>query len=145
MPDAPLSIPQNSIHGTIGGLHTPDSVTYVQSWLVGVIGETGERVFKHEFMLTYKGEVEMFGVLAEESASDAQIEDTAAWTSERSAAKIVERLQQRGSRLLPEQLADRKNWSVRRELAAIWRDMRKHTKKRRASTTGRIYYPGSTV
>ena len=145
MPDAPLSIPQNSIHGTIGGLHTPDSVVYVQSWGVGRIGETGERVFKHEFMLTYKGETEMFGVISEESASDAQVEDMAAWVSERSIAKIIERLQARGSKLLPEDLANRQNWRVRRELAAIWRDMRRQAKKRRESSTGKIYWPGSTI
>lgn len=140
-----LAIPRGHDSGTINGLWTPDSVQYLQSWLVGKIGETGERVFKHEFRLSYKGETENFGVMAEESASDAQIEDMAAWVSERTVAKIIDRLQRRGSRLVPEQLAGRENARVRRDLAAIWRDMRKSAAKRRESTTGRIYFPGATV
>lgn len=128
--------------GTIGGLWTPDHVEYIQSWVVGQIAEGGERVFKHEFKLSYKGETEMFGVLAEESVSDSQIEDMAAGVSERAAAKIVERLQRRGSKLIPEQLAERQHWDVRRDLAAIWRDLRKHNKRRRESSTGKIYFPG---
>ena len=124
-------------------LWTPDGVEYVQSWHVGKTGEDGWDVYKHEFRLTYRGETEMFGVLAEESASEAQIEDTAAWTAERSMRKIVERLQQRGSKLVPEMLADRQNWDVRRDVAAMFRDFRSYMNKRRESTSGRIYYPGA--
>jgi hypothetical protein len=83
----------------------------------------------------------MFGVLAEESASEAQVEDMAAWVSERSAAKIAERLERRGGRLIPEDLAKRKNWDARRELATIWRDYRAWAKRSRAGQGKRIYLP----
>ncbi len=123
---------------------TADGILYVQSWLVGYAPESGERVFKHEFRLTFKGEVEMFGVLAEESASESQIEDMAAWVSERTTEKIVERLQCRGNRLAPEQLANRKNWDARRELASIWRDYRSWSKKKRSTGGQKLYAPGFT-
>ncbi len=123
-------------------LWTPDGVEYVQSWFVGKTGEDGWDVYKHEFRLIYKGETEMFGVLAEASASESQIEDTAAWTAEKSMQKIVEKLQRRGSKLIPESLADRQNWDVRRDLAALFRDFRAHMKKRRESSGGKIYYAG---
>lgn len=123
-------------------LWTPDGVEYIQSWLVGRTGETGEEVYKHEFKLTYKGEVEMFGVMGEKSMGEAQIEDLAAWTAERSIKKIADRLRERGSKLIPEAMADRKNWNERRDLAAIFRDFRKHQAKRRESTGGKIYYSG---
>ncbi len=125
------------------GLWTPDSVEYVQSWHVGKTGEDGWDVYKHEFRLKYRGETEMFGVLAEASASDAQIEDTAAWTAERSMQAIVERLQRRGSKLIPEALSERENWDVRRDLAAMFRDFRAYMSKRRQSSIGRIYFPGA--
>lgn len=143
MPDEytfPLIIPGGHETGTIGGLWTPDGVEYIQSWLVGM-GQT-ERVFKHEFKLNYKGAGEYFSVLAEESTSDAHIEDMAAKVAERSIGKIIERLQRRGSKLIPEQLAGKTYQRERRELAAIFRDFRKHQKRRRASTGGKIYYPG---
>lgn len=135
-----LLIPTGHESGTIGGLWTPDEVKYIQSWLVGM-GQT-ERVFKHEFQISYKGETERFGVMAEESASDAHIEDMAAWVAERTIGTIIERLQKRGSKLIPEQLAGKEHQDVRRELAAIFRDYRKHAARRRASSTGKLYYPG---
>lgn len=126
------------------GYVTADGIEYIQSWLVGYAPESAERVFKHEFRLVFKGEPEMFGVLAEEGASESQIEDMAAWVSERTTDKIVERLQRRGSRLTPEQLADRKHWDARRELAAIWRDYRKWSKRRRSGGGAKLYVPGFT-
>lgn len=123
-------------------LWTPDGVEYVQSWYVGTTGEDGWNVYKHEFKLTYRGETEYFGVLAEASASESQIEDTAAWTAERSMQKIVEKLQRRGSKLVPEQLAEKDNWDVRRDLAGFFRDFRSHMKKRRESSGGKVYYSG---
>jgi hypothetical protein len=136
-----IYVPRGAVIDDRTGYLAPDGVQYVQSWLVGRAGESGEKVFKHEFCLTFRGEVEMFGVLAEESASESQVEDMAAWVSERSAAKIAERLERRGSRLVPEDLAKRKNWDARRELAAIWRDYRRWAKRRRSGAGKRIYLP----
>ena len=124
---------------------TKDGITYVQSWLVGYAPENGERVFKREFRLVLKGESEMSGVVAEESALAAQIEDMAAWVSERTATKIMERIQRRGSRLTLEQLAARENWDARRELAASWRDYRKWARRRRSGAGRSIYLPASLV
>ena len=136
-----IYVPQGAVIDDRTGYLAADGVEYVQSWLVGRTGESGERVFKHEFRLTFRGESEMFGVLAEESASDAQIEDMAAWVSERSAAKIAARLDRRGSRLVPEDLALRRNWDARRDLAAIWRDYRKWSRRRRSGSGKKIYLP----
>lgn len=127
------------------GFLAPDGVEYVQSWLVGRSGEDGDRVYKHEFRLRFRGESEMFGVLAEEDASEAQIEDMAAWVSERTAEKIFERQERRGSRLTPEDLAARGNWDARRDLAAIWRDYRKWSKNKRAGGSAKIYVPGVSL
>ena len=128
-------------------LWTPDAIEYIQSWRieedgVPVITEDGRTVFKHEFRLSYRGESEFFGVLAEDDASDAQVEDMAAATAERALQKIEERLQRRADRATPEQLADPAYWDRRRDLAAVWRDFLKHAKKRRASSNGKLYYPG---
>ena len=136
-----IYVPQGAVIDDRTGYIAADGVEYVQSWLVGRTGESGERVFKHEFRLTFRGESEMFGVLAEESASDAHIEDMAAWVSERSAAKIAARLERRGSRLVPEDLALRRNWDARRDLAAIWRDYRKWSKRSRSGSGKKIYLP----
>ncbi len=137
-----IFVPDGAVIDDRAGYVEADGVTYVQSWLVGYAPENAERVFKHEFRLIFKGESEMFGVLAEESASEAQIEDLAAWVSERTAAKIAERLQLRGNRLTPEQMADPENWDARRELAAIWRDYRKWSKRMRSGESPKIYVPG---
>ena len=136
-----IYVPRGAVIDDRTGYLAADGVEYVQSWLVGRAGETGERVFKHEFRLTFRGESEMFGVLAEESASESQVEDMAAWVSERSAAKIAARLDRRGNRLTPEDLAERKNWDARRELAAIWRDYRKWAKRRRSGSGKKTYLP----
>ncbi len=137
-----LFIPSGATIDERTGYATADGIEYVQSWLVGYAPENGERVFKHEFRLKFKGETEMFGVLAEESASESQIEDMAAWVSERTSQKIMGRLRQRGHRLTPEQLADRKHWNVRRELASIWRDYRSWSKRRRSGVGSKLYVPG---
>lgn len=121
-------------------LWTPDGVEYIQSWKVGMADGVG--VLKHEFKLSYKGEVEMFGVVAMADEGEAIIEDNAAATAERAMKKITGRLRERGSKLIPEALADRTNWDERRELASIFRDFRKHQAKRRESTGGKIYYSG---
>lgn len=137
-----IYVPGRAVIDERTGFATVDGVQYIQSWLVGRAPENGERVFKHEFRLIFKGESEMFGVLAEESASESQVEDLAAWVSERTAAKILDRLQRRGSRLVPEQLANSENWDARRELAAIWRDFRKWSERKRSGGTARLYVPG---
>ncbi len=137
-----IFVPSGAVIDDRTGFVTADGVRYVQSWLVGRAPENGERVFKHEFRLIYRGESEMFGVLAEESASDSQVEDLAAWVSQRTASKIHERLQRRGSSLTPEQLANPKHWDARRELAGIWRDYRKWSKRVRSGGTARVYVPG---
>lgn len=140
-----IFVPESAVIDESTAYATEDRVDYIQSWLVGFAPEDGERVFKHEFRLSLSGETEMFGVLAEESASDAQIEDMAAWVSERTAVKIVERQRQRGSRLTPEQLADPEHLSARRDLAAIWRDYRKWSGRVRSGKTARVYVPGFSV
>ena len=99
-------------------------------------------MFKHEFMLKFRGETEMFGVVAEESASEAQIEDMAAATSEKAMIKIADTISERGNKLKPEDLANPDYVKERRDLAGAWRSMREHAKKRRQSTNDRIYYPG---
>lgn len=137
-----IYVPRGAVIDERAGFVTAGGVQYVQSWLVGRAPESGERVFKHEFKLVYRGESEMFGVLAEESASESQVEDLAAWVSERTAARIVERLRRRGLRLAPEQLADPSHWDARRELAAIWRDYRNWSKRVRSGGTARVYVPG---
>lgn len=140
-----IYVPRGAVVDDRTGYAAPDGVEHVQSWLVGRTGEDGLRVFKHEFRLRLRGESEMFGVLAEEDASEAQVEDMAAWVSERTAAKIVERQERRGPRLTPEDMARRENWDARRELAAIWRDYRKWSKRRRAGGTAKIYVPGVSL
>ncbi len=127
-------------------LWTPTEITYVQSWVIeptpGFRTEEGDRVFKHEFMLKFMGETEMFGVVAEENAPESQIEDIAAATSEKSMEKIRLKLQERGNKILAADLALAENESHRRQLAGAWRDMRRHAAKRRESTNGKLYYPG---
>lgn len=140
-----IFVPKGAVIDDRTGFIAADGVQYVQSWLVGRAPENGERVFKHEFRLVYRGESEMFGVLAEESASESQVEDLAAWVSERTAAKILERLQHRGSSLTPEQLANPEHWDARRELAAIWRDYRQWSKRVRSGGSARVYVPGVTL
>ena len=144
MADLILSTPAGANDVTTQ-LWTPTEITYVQSWLVepapGYKTGEGDRVFKHEFMLKFMGETEMFGVVAEESAPESQIEDIAAKTSERSMAKIRDRLQERGNKLIPEDLAKVEHERHRRDLAGAWREMLKYAKKRKASSSGRLYWP----
>ena len=54
----------------------------------------------------------------------------------------MEKKQKRGDKLIPEQLSQPEHVRIRRELAAIWRDMKKQAAKRRDMTTGRLYFPG---
>ena len=136
-----MRVPAGAVIDDRTDFNAADGVKYVQSWLVGYSPEKAERVFKHEFRLSYAGEIEMFGVVAEESASDAQVEDMAAWVSERTMQKIAEKLERRGSRLTPEQLVSRSNWDARRELAAIWRDYRRWSKRTRRGSGRKIYLP----
>lgn len=139
-------VPENAESGVSNTLWTPTNVQYIHSWLVGrsTQQEAGniERVWKHEFALTHMGQTKYFGVLAEESASDKQIEDLAAFTSERTMRQIEIQVQVTNGRLRPEDLAERKNWQTRRDLAGAWRQYRRWAKKRRASTTGRTIYKG---
>jgi hypothetical protein len=136
-----LEVPKGVPVDAAQGFWTPSEVRYVQSWVAWQ--ENGRKAIKHEFMLKYMGETEMFGVLAEEDESDALIEDMAAGMAERAMVKIRLKKERRGDKLLPEQLSEKEHWQVRRELAAIWRDMRKHAHKRALSSTGRIYYAGT--
>ena len=145
MPQPEIYVPHGAVIDDRTGFAVPNGVEYVQSWLVGSAPESGERVYKHEFRLRFRGESEMFGVLAEQSASESQVEELAAWVSERTALKIAERQGLRGQRLVPEQLADRQNWDARRELAAIWRDYRSWAHRKRVGGTARIYVPGVSL
>lgn len=121
---------------------TSTEVEYIQSWVLGKEEESNERVLKHEFKLNYKGQVEMFGVVAEESAPESQIEDMAARVAERSAIKILEKLQKRGSKLVPEKLALKEYTDLRRDVAGAFRDYISHAKRRSQSSTGKIYFKG---
>ena len=145
MPEPEIYVPRGAVIDDRTGFSAPDGVEYVQSWLVGSAPESGERVYKHEFRLRFRGESEMFGVLAEQSASESQVEELAAWVSERAATRIALRQARRGRKLLPEQLADRDHWDVRRDLAAIWRDYRRWANRRRSGGTARIYVPGVSL
>lgn len=121
-------------------LWTPSELRYLQSWVVA--SAEGRHAVKHEFLLSYMGEQETLGVLAEEDESDALIEDMAGAMAGRAMLKIREKLQERGARILPEDLSKREHWKVRRDLAGIWRDMRKQAWKKRDMTTGKMFFAG---
>lgn len=141
-----IVVPFGHEAGTNNNIWTPTNVRYIQSWIVGEYHDqdTGdrERVFKHEFELSFMGVTKNFGVLAEESASDAQIEDMAGGVAERTAARIETEVQKINGRLRPEDLAERSNWGVRRDVAGAFREYRKWAKRKRASTTGKTIYRG---
>ena len=61
----------------------------------------------------------------------------------REAKRIVETLQARGSKLVPEDVAT--NIPIRRELAAVMRDYIRMARKRAQTTTGRIYQPAVAI
>ena len=148
MPDPYLAVPV-AAEDVTSVLWTPTEITYLQSWIVepyeGFRTEEGDRTFKHEFMLNFMGETEIFGVLGEESASEAQIEDMAATVANRSMERIKLKLQERGNKIIPQDLALAENALHRSDLAGAWRDMRRHAGKRRASSNGRIYYPVAKI
>ena len=124
-------------------LWTPDGLEHVQSWTVGREPSSGRFMVKHEFRLTWKGEVRYFGILAQDNDSPDQIEDLAAEMVIREAKRIIETLQARGSKLIPEDVAT--NIPIRRELAAVMRDYVRMARKRAQTTTGRIYQPAVGV
>ena len=124
-------------------LWTPDGLEHVQSWAVARDKASGRFMVKHEFRLTWKGEVRYFGVLAQDNDSPDQIEDLAAEMVIREALRIIETLQERGSKLVPEDVAT--NIPIRRELAAVMRDYIKAARKRAQTTTGRVYQPAVAV
>lgn len=133
IPEIPLNVPTEAGNT----LWTPSGLEHVQSWVVGKVESTGARVFKHEFRLTFKGEVRYFGIVAHENASPDQIEDLAAGMVEREAKRILDELQKRGSKLVPEEITN--NIPIRRELAAVMRDYIRHARRRAKTTTGRLY------
>ena len=142
----PLTTPFNAPDAS-RSLWTPSAIEYIQTWVVEPepvwkFPETGERVLKHEFKLTYRGETEFFGLIGPDSTPESQIEDNIGAYADRAADRINERLSERGNKLIPEQLAERKYWSERRDLAGAYRDMRKNAATRRASSNSKIYYPG---
>lgn len=141
-----IVVPFGHEAGTNNNIWTPTNVRYIQSWVVGEYHDqdTGnlERVLKHEFELSFMGMKKTFGVMAEESASDAQIEDLAGGVVERTAKQIEEQVQKIGGRLRPEDLAERSNWGKRRDVAGAFREYRKWAKRRRASSTGKTIYKG---
>ena len=121
---------------------TPTGVEYIQSWVVGKTEEDGITAIQHEFMLTFRGAKKIFNVLAEGDASEAHIEDMAAAVAERTMQQIIEREQELAGRLTPGDLAKTEHTAHRRELAAALRDFRKSQKRRRQSSTGKLYFPG---
>lgn len=144
MADLELGIPEASVTDRVD-LWLPDGLEYIQSWELDTDQPSGSRSLKHEFKFTFKGETQYFGVVAERGCSDDQIEDMAAGMAAREADRIIETLQKRGSKLIPEQLAEPDYWHLRRELAAIWRDFIQYARKRAETTTGRIYQSGVTL
>ena len=123
-------------------LWTPTEVQYIQSWIVGEAAESKVRAIKHEFRLRYKGEIEYFGVLAEEGCSEAQIEDMAAGVLDRTVDAMELRRQQMGNKKTAEYYAKPENMWDRHDLAEAFRDFKKDSAKRRASSNNRIFYPG---
>ena len=126
-------------------LWTPDGLEHVQSWRVASedrgIGRA--HMIKHEFRFTFKGEIRYFGVLAPEDESPAAIDEMVGNMVLREARRIIEALQARGSKLVPEDVAT--NIPIRRELAAVMRDYIKHARKRAQTTTGRVYQPAVAI
>lgn len=139
-----FEVPDGHEVGRSNSIWTPTNVEYLHSWRVGK-DNSGVWWWKHEFRLSYMGETEMFGVIAREDNSDANIEDLAAGVSERSAEKILAKVQARGAKLRPEDLATRENWDVRRDLAGAWRELRKWSRKRKQSAGGKTVYGGITI
>lgn len=99
-------------------------------------------VWKLEFMLNFMGEKRPFGILWEEGDSEDQIEDLIGFSAEGAAKMIAIKHEQRGNKLRPEDLALRKNWDVRRQLAGAWREYRRWRKKASESTTGKTIFEG---
>lgn len=139
IPEIPLNAELEA--GT--NIWTPSGIEYVQSWVVGRNPESGRSMVKHEFRFTFRGEVRFFGVLAQDDDSPAQIEDMVGNMVIREAKRIIETLQERGSKLVPEQIAE--NIPIRRELAAAMRDYIRYARRRAKTTTGRVYQPGVAV
>ena len=138
-----LEIPLDAPRDASSALWTPDGLEHVQSWVCARDKASGRFMVKHEFRLTWKGEVRYFGVLAQDDDSPDQIEDMAASMVLREAKRIIETLQERGSKLVPEDVAT--NIPIRRELAAVMRDYIKAARKRAQTTTGRVYQPAVAV
>ncbi len=123
-------------------LWTPTTVSYHQSFPIGRAPESGQVVWKIEFILEFQGYRKPFNILWEEGDSESQIEDLMGWSAERTAKMIAEQMERQGTRLRPEELALRKNWGVRRELAGAFRDYRKWRKKIKESSTGKTLFSG---
>lgn len=130
------AIPEGAAVDVGMALWTPDGLEYIQSWL---IEEKGYRGVKHEFRFTYKGEVRYFGILDTINSTPAQVEDLAGEMVIREAKRIIETLQARGSKLVPEQVTN--DIPIRRELAAVMREYIRHARRRAQTTTGRLYQP----
>ena len=141
--EAKLRAPEGVETGAGAQIWTPTNVKFIQSWLVGHIAETNIAVWKLEFMLHFKGETETFGILYEEGDPFSQYEDLMGSTAEAAAGKIAIKLEQRGTKLRPEDLALRSNWNVRRQLAGAFRDYRNWSKKQKESTVGKTLVPGT--
>lgn len=138
-----LRVPDTVETGAADTIWTPTNVKFVQSWLVGHVTETHIPVWKLEFLLNFKGEKKTFSVLYEEGDKFSQYEDLLGKTAERTAEQIAERLEQRGSKLRPEDLSLRENVDVRRQLAGAFRDFRSWRKKQKESTVGKTLFPGT--
>ena len=121
---------------------TPTGVEHINSWVVKR-DEDRRAMVKHEFRFTFRGETRFFGILAYEGESQDQIEEMVGNMVIREAKRIIETLQKRGSKLVPEQIAE--NIPIRRELAAAMREYIRYARKRAGTTTGRIYQPGVAV
>ena len=142
MADLILPMPDNVDDASTNTMWTPTEVEYIQSWVVPTETPLPVRVIKHEFKLSFHGDIEYFGVMGMEDEDESLIEDMAAATAEAAMVKIIEREQIRGGRLIPVDLSKPEHLQVRRDLAATFREFRAYQRKRRESTNGKIYYPG---
>lgn len=145
--EAPIVIPGNTETGAGDNLWVPESsrwnVEWHDGWKVGVAPESGQMVWKLEFILRYGNYWKPFSILWEEGDSEDQIEDLLGWTAERTANAIRDQLERQGSKLRPEDLALRQNWNVRRQLAGAWREYRAWRKKAKESTVGKTLFSGT--
>ena len=114
-------------------LWVPRGSTLVGTDSIGYNAETGASIVVHTFKFHDKetGRSTIVKIPAERSISQAHIEDMAAQALERWLIEV--RAQGRIRKPTPEQ---------RKEIGRVLEDFRQHSKRRRQSATGVLYYRG---